>query len=377
MRENRRMTALPEHTPAAPAARPAGPRPGLRERKKARTRAAIREHAFRLFRAQGYDATTVEQIAEAAEVSPSTFFRYFPTKEDVVGQDDPGPRGGGGGTDGPRPRRLRGPHAGGRDRRDSHGRMVRGRRRLDGLHGPGQARHLRRQVRTRPSAPRSRPPSIAARARKQPLAPSAPGGCRGGARVCREVWRVPSRSRRVAVDQAFLHDPQPPRCDIAYSAPNDLISSYSASVSSLGSSPLLTFSLCTWWRMPSTTSGLASVVTSPISAKLDTAAITRRMIFPDRVLGMSGTIHTCFGRAILPISVSIALVTLPAISSLATKPGLSETYISTARPRMSSMTGTAAASATSGTVSDADSSSLVPSRCPATLITSSTRPRIR
>jgi AcrR family transcriptional regulator len=61
---------------------------GLRERKKAKTRAAIREHALRLFEKQGYAATTVDQIAEAAEVSPSTFFRYFRTKEDVVLTDD-------------------------------------------------------------------------------------------------------------------------------------------------------------------------------------------------------------------------------------------------------------------------------------------------
>jgi AcrR family transcriptional regulator len=64
---------------------------GLRERKKARTRAALRDHGLRLFREQGYAATTIEQIAEAAEVSPSTFFRYFPTKEDLVLVDDTDP----------------------------------------------------------------------------------------------------------------------------------------------------------------------------------------------------------------------------------------------------------------------------------------------
>lgn len=84
------LTRSPDQTAAAGCGTPVeqvAP-PGLRERKKARTRAAIREHALALFRQQGYHETTVEQIAEAAEVSPATFFRYFPTKEDVVLQDD-------------------------------------------------------------------------------------------------------------------------------------------------------------------------------------------------------------------------------------------------------------------------------------------------
>ncbi|MEH0449642.1 TetR family transcriptional regulator [Streptomyces sp. B21-102] len=86
---------------------------GLREMKKAKVKQAIQRETLRLFTERGYRETTVEQIAAAAEISTTTFYRYYPSKEEVIlsgiherGQGEGRGEGLGGGLGGGRERSL-------------------------------------------------------------------------------------------------------------------------------------------------------------------------------------------------------------------------------------------------------------------------------
>lgn len=72
-----------------PAKDSAPERPGLRERKRRATRSAIQRAVLDLASEHGFDRITVEEISAAADVSPRTFFNYFPTKEDALTGDFP------------------------------------------------------------------------------------------------------------------------------------------------------------------------------------------------------------------------------------------------------------------------------------------------
>jgi AcrR family transcriptional regulator len=78
------LAHLPDLDPEKLSCAPAGE--GRRERKKRELRRRIYDEAGRLFLRQGYDATTVEQIAEAADVAQATLFNYYPSKDDLIQQ---------------------------------------------------------------------------------------------------------------------------------------------------------------------------------------------------------------------------------------------------------------------------------------------------
>src|SRR6478672_1126469 len=125
----------------------------------------------------------------------------------------------------------------------------------------------------------------------------------------------------------------------------------------------------------STTAGSRRVVVSPSWWPSAMSRSSRRMILPERVLGRSLTMITALGRAILPIFSPIQSRSSAASWSLGSYPDRSSTKQSGVWPVSGSGAAVAAASATAGCSTSADSSSIVESRCPDTFITSSIRPR--
>jgi AcrR family transcriptional regulator len=80
---------MPQDTiPEDPEPNPSNAGSDLRLRRRIRTKQMVQREALALFADKGYDQTTVDDIAHAAAMSPRTFFRYFPTKEDVVLWDE-------------------------------------------------------------------------------------------------------------------------------------------------------------------------------------------------------------------------------------------------------------------------------------------------
>jgi AcrR family transcriptional regulator len=77
-----RKQAKPKISKAKPASAPAAP--GLRERKRLQTRERLTRVAMALFLERGFEATTLDDIAAAADISRRSFFHYFASKEDVV-----------------------------------------------------------------------------------------------------------------------------------------------------------------------------------------------------------------------------------------------------------------------------------------------------